>query len=316
MTEKIILVTGATGNQGGAAALRLLADGWRVRALTRAPAGPAATALAIAGAEIIAGGPADRAFLDGAVAGVHGVFSVQPSPLAPDPVTPQEEARWGRNVADAARAAGVEHLVYASVAGIERSRHLRAFQAKWQIEEHIREIGVPFTILRPASFMENYVNPAFGVQSGTLATALHPDTPEQLIALEDIGTFTALAFGEPDEHLGRTIALAGDELTPPQLAAALGQAVGREIPYTQIPVEAVRSQSSDSADALEFLNAGGGYGVSIPEARKLHPGLMDFDTWLDRHGRARLAGFFASGRLPAHGGEVLAASEQLDAGAG
>lgn len=292
MVEKIILVTGATGNQGGAAAVQLLAEGWRLRALTRAPASPAAAALAAAGAEVVTGGPADRASLDAAVAGVYGVFSVQPSSLGPDPVAPEEETRWGRNVADAALKAGVGHLVYMSVAGADRSREVRPFRSKWQIEEHIKSIGIPFTILRPASFMENYVNPAFGVQSGTLATALRPDTPEQLIALEDIGAFVALAFGQPSAYLGRTVALAGDELTPPQVAAALSRALGRDIPYTPVPVETVRGQAPAFADALDFLNTHGGYGVDIPAARKLHPGLMDFTTWLNRHGRARLAALF------------------------
>lgn len=287
-TSMTILVTGATGNQGGAAARRLLADGWSVRALTRDPAGRAAHALAAAGAEIVAGDLDDRASLDAAVKGAYGVFSVQQGALGIQPVGFEDEVRRGRNVADAALAGGVEHLVYASVAGAERSAGVRAFESKWEIEEHILAIGIPATILRPASFMENFSDPAFGVQTGQLATALASDVAEQLIAVEDIGTFVALAFGDPTQYLGKAIAIAGDALTPSQTAAALTRATGRHIPCVHIPIEAVRAQSGDFADAVDFLNASGGYGADIAIARKLHPGVMTFDAWLARQGKAKL----------------------------
>lgn len=115
--------------------------------------------------------------------GVHGVFSMQPSSLGSEPLAPEHEVRLGRAIADAALTAGVRHLVYSSVAGAERSAGVGPFESKLRIEEHIRSIGVPYTIVRPASFMENYLNPAFGVQTGTLTTAFRPDLPEQLIAL-------------------------------------------------------------------------------------------------------------------------------------
>jgi uncharacterized protein YbjT (DUF2867 family) len=294
---KTILVTGATGKQGGAVASRLLANGWRVRALTRDISGPAALALHQAGAELIAGDLADRASLDVGVRGAYGVFSVQPGVLSPDTPTgfgPREEADWGKRVADAVLAAGVQHLVYASVAGAERSAGISAFEGKWEIEQHIQAIGQPATILRPASFMENYADPAWGVQTGTLASALRPDTTEQLIAVEDIGAFAALAFADPDTYLGRTLAIAGDELVPAQIAAAIGRATGRTIPYLQIPVEVVRQQSPVAARAFDFLNDEGGYQVDIAAARRLHPGLMNFDTWLDRRGNAMFDALFAA----------------------
>jgi uncharacterized protein YbjT (DUF2867 family) len=250
---KVIVVTGATGNQGGAAAARLLADGWRVRALTRNQASPAARRLVAAGAQV---------------------------------VTADLDERDSLNAAAHARAA---HLVYMSVAGAERSAGVRAFASKREIEEHIRGLGVPATILRPASFMDNYADPAFGMQTGSLASPFAPDVPEQLIALDDIGAFVALAFSDPARYLGNAIAIAGDELRPPQTAEALSRATGRHIPYVQIPVEAVREQSHDAADAVSFLNDNGGYGADIRAARALHPGLMTFSTWLDSHGKAKLA---------------------------
>jgi uncharacterized protein YbjT (DUF2867 family) len=292
--SRVIVITGATGNQGGAAAARLLADGWRVRALTRDPHSAAARRLAAAGADLVAGDLDDRASLDAAVAGAHGVFSVQRGALGNPPVSFADELRRGRSVADAAAAAGVRHLVYASVAGVERATHVRAFASKWEIEEYIRRIGIPATILRPVSFMENYVDPAFGVQTGMLATPFAPDVPEQLIALADIGAFVSFAFADAAHYVGRTVAIAGAELRPPEIAKVLSRASQRDIPYLRIPVEAVREQSAALADATDFLN-GRGYGVDIAATRAMHPGLMSFDTWLAETGAAKLAALFAQG---------------------
>jgi uncharacterized protein YbjT (DUF2867 family) len=285
----IIVVTGATGNQGGAAALRLLADGWGVRALTRDPASAAAQRLAATGAEIVAGDLDDRPSLNAALAGAHGVFSVQQGALGPAPVRFDDEVRRGRNVADASVAAGVAHLVYASVAGAERSGAVRAFAAKWAIEEYLRGIGAPVTILRPVSFMENYADPNFGLQTGTLTTPFASHVPEQLIALDDIGAFVALSFREPAEYLGKAVAIAGDALTPPSIAAILSRVTGREIPYVPLPLDAVRAQNEDVADAIAFLNQGGGYGADITATRNRHPALMSFETWLAATGRAKIS---------------------------
>lgn len=292
MTEKTILVVGATGHQGGAAVRRLLADGWRVRALTRDPASETAKELERLGARLMHGDLNDRRSLDAAVAGAHGVFSVQPGALGVRPVAFEDETRWGRSLADAAAAAGVAHLIYASVAGAEHSSGVRAFEAKWEIERYLGRIGLPATILRPVSFMENYTDPAFGVQTGSLATPFVSDVPEQLIAVEDIGVFAGLAFGNPSEFLGKAVTIAGDELTPPQTAAALSRATGRQIPYLPVPIETVRAQSKDLADAADFLNNRGGYRADISASRRLHPALMDFDTWLERYGKAQLTALF------------------------
>jgi uncharacterized protein YbjT (DUF2867 family) len=164
--KKIILVTGATGNQGGAAAARLLAAGWRVRALTRDPASRAARALAGAGAEVTAGDLDDPGSLRAAADDAYGVFSVQHGALGSPPVRFEDEVRRGRNVVDAAAAAGAEHLVHASVAGADRATGAAAFDSKREIEQYIRRSGMPATILRPVSFMDNYADPAFGIRTG------------------------------------------------------------------------------------------------------------------------------------------------------
>ena len=174
-SDKLIVVTGATGQQGGATARHLLAQGWRVRAFVRDPIKPAAQELAAKGAELVQGDLDDRASLDRALSGAYGAFSVQ---TFMGPEGPIGEARQGMVLADAAKAAGIQHLVYTSVGGAERKSGLPHFESKWQIEEHIRSLGLPATILRPVFFMENLRSPWMGPRDGVLAVALRPiDVP-------------------------------------------------------------------------------------------------------------------------------------------
>ncbi len=289
MPERAIVVTGATGLQGGATARHLLAAGepWHVRALVRDPSTPAARDLARAGAELVTGDMGDRASLDAAFAGAHGVFSVQPAHDAPHFDT--DEVRYGVNVADAAHAAGVRHLVYTSVGGVERGSGISHWNTKWEIEQHIRSLGLPATFLRPVMFMENHASAKYGVTSPTaLIRMIAPGARVQLIAVEDIGAFAALAFADPATYLGLSLELAGDEVTREELVAAIGRATGLEPAVTPVPREVLAAQGVN-VDNVQRGGSFGGWQADIPALRRLHPGLMDLDTWLDRHGTALFA---------------------------
>jgi uncharacterized protein YbjT (DUF2867 family) len=168
---------------------------------------------------------------------------VQRGALGTPPTPAEDEIRQGQHVADVAAAAGVKHLVYSSVAGSDLATGVRAFASKRKIEQHIAGIGIPATILRPVSFMDNYADPLFGLQTGTLASPLAPDVPEQLIAVDDIGRFVAQAFASPERYLGETIAIAAEELCPPQTAAALSPRSG-----PRDPVPADRDQGYTPAE--------------------------------------------------------------------
>lgn len=277
--DTTIAVTGATGQQGGATTARLLADGWRVRALVRDPQALAARALSHAGAELAVVNLDDRATLDAAIRGAYGVYSVQPST--------EKEYLQGKNVADAAHAAGVRHLIYMSVGGAPGQARYRTL-AKWDIENHIRSLGVPATILRPAGFMEDFTTYRFGVPSGRLAVPFNADVVVQLIAVADIGAFAALAFAQPETYVGQVLNISGDAMTAPQIAEALGRAAGRPIPYVQIPIEILRQKSPEAASVFDWVN-NEYYTTDIPALRALHPGLMTFENWLDAVGAARLA---------------------------
>ncbi|HEY3506565.1 MAG TPA: NmrA family NAD(P)-binding protein [Actinocatenispora sp.] len=282
--DQTVLVVGATGNQGGAAARHLLADGWRVRALIRDDTSPAAVALGAAGAELVRGDLDDRASVDAAVAGAYGVYSVQSA-------NPNEVAQ-GFTVADAAHAAGVAHLVYSSVGGVENQHAYYVGQGwgpvdKWLVEQHIHELGVPATILRPAGFMADFTSPERFFQRGSLNVPWRDDLVMQLIAIDDIGAFVAAAFAAPEVHLGTTLDITGDRLTTPEIAAALSDAAGRPIPHSRIPLDVLWAHSPATAQVFAWADDSY-YDTDIAPLRTIHPGLMDFRTWLARSGRPRL----------------------------
>src|SRR6266487_5057182 len=207
MNDKVIAVNGATGQQGGAVARKLLAEGWKVRALTRDVNKPAAQELASIGAELVAGDMEDRAQLDAAFKDTYGVFSVQNFWL-PN-VGFDGEIKQGKNVADAAKAAGVQHLVYSSVGSAHRGMGQKHFESKWIIEQYIQSLNIPYTILRPVLFMDNYNWSRAQILNGTFTgMGLRSDKEVQSIAVEDIGVFVALAFANPEKYLGKTIELA------------------------------------------------------------------------------------------------------------
>ena len=276
--EKLIAVVGATGNQGGAVARKLVQEGgWRVRGLSRDLDKPEARALADLGVEMVRADLDDRGSLERAFDGAHGVFSVQNFWQ----VGFEREIRQGKDVADAARAVGVAHLVYSSVAGAERNSGLPHFESKWQIENYIRDLGLPVTIFRPVFWMDNFSGPNFrpGLREGKLVLALRPETKVQMIALEDIGYFVAHAFGLPQRFIGEAIEIAGDELTMPETAATFSRVMGCPVEFVQADIEEVRRSNREWAEMLEWFDREG-YRADIPYLRQIHPGLLTLEQWL------------------------------------
>jgi uncharacterized protein YbjT (DUF2867 family) len=282
MNGKLIAVTGATGQQGGAVARKLLADGWKVRALTRDANKPAAQELASLGAEVVPGDMEDRAQLDAAFEGAYGVFSVQNFWLPT--VGFEGEIRQGKNVADAAKAAGVQHLVYSSVGAAHRGMGQKHFESKWSIEQHIHSLDIPYTILRPAAFFENFNWERAFILNGIFnALGLRPEKERQFIAVEDVGAFVALAFANPDQYLGKTIELAGDALTETQIADTFTKVIGRPVKLTMPSGEGGRRSDEEMIAMFNFFN-GEAYSADIPTLRKLHPGLLTLEQYLRKNG--------------------------------
>jgi uncharacterized protein YbjT (DUF2867 family) len=287
MNNKTILVTGATGQQGGAVARQLLKQpGFAVRALTRDSAKPAARALAQAGAEILRGDLGDPASVQRALEGAWGAFSVQNFMESGY----DGEIRQGNTLADAAKSAGVQHFVYTSVVSADRKTGLPHFESKWQIEQHIRQCGLPYTILRPAFFMQNW----YGfmrepILNGTLPLPMNSQTPLQQISVEDIGAFAAMAFQNPSKWAGRTLELAGEELTMLRVAETLSRVLGRNVKYIQVPWEQFRQNAGEEMTRMYRWFNDVGYHVDIAALRKEHPNLSTLEQVLRRQDWASAA---------------------------
>jgi len=247
--DPTILITGATGHQGGAVARALLGRGFHLRGLTRDPESDHAAALARDGIELVKGDLNDDAALRAALAGVWGVFSVQNTLEAG---VAGEEAQ-GKRLATLAREAGVEHYVYTSVGSAHKQTGIPHFDNKWRIEETVRGLRFPsHAILRPVFFMENLLAP-YSLRGDALSSALGPDTKLQMIAVEDIGWFGARAFTDAAALNGREIDIAGDLRTMREAAEILTAALGRPIQLVQTPIEQVRQFSADTALMIEWF---------------------------------------------------------------
>jgi uncharacterized protein YbjT (DUF2867 family) len=265
-SHDLIVITGATGQQGGAIARELLAKRHKVRAVTRHPGSPKAKELQKLGAEVVAADLDDKASLERAVSGAWGLFAVQNTWEAG--VRGEEEQ--GVRLAEVARKKGVQHLVYASVASAHRKTGIPHFDNKARIEDHVRRLGFPsYVILRPVFFMENLTSPWFlpSIQQGKLAIAVRPDTVLQMIAVRDIGKYGLWAFERHEELSRREIDIAGDEHTMPDAAEILSRAIGQPVSFFRVPIEEVRKGSEDYAIMLEWFDRVG-YDVDIRRTSK------------------------------------------------
>ena len=277
---RVILVSGATGQQGGVVARNLLERGFTVRALTREPEKSESRELADLGADVVGGDLEDRTSIERVLDGVYGVFSVQTFM----DTGVEGEVRQGVALADAARAAGVEHLVYSSVGSAHRETGIPHFESKWEVEEHVRASGVPYTVVRPVFFMQNWEFMREPILGGTLPQPLDPDRPFQMIDAEDIGVFVAMAFEDPGTWIGREVDIAGDELTMPEIAGTFSRVIGRNVDYFQVPWEGFEEQMGEEYAIMYRWFNDYGYEANIAALRDEHPALISLEQYLRGHG--------------------------------
>jgi uncharacterized protein YbjT (DUF2867 family) len=277
--HRVILVSGATGQQGGVTARNLLERGFAVRALTRDTEKAAARELADLGAEVVSGDLEDRASIERVLDGVYGLFSVQQFMET----GVEGEVRQGALLADAARAAGVEHLVYSSVGSAHRETGIPHFESKWEVEEHVRASGVPYTVLRPVFFMQNWEFMREPILGGTFPQPLDPDKPLQMIDADDIGVFAATAFEDPETWIGREVDIAGDELTMLEIAGTFSRVIGRNVDYFQVPWEGFEGQMGEEYTIMYRWFNDHGYDANIAALRDEYPGMSSFEQYLRGH---------------------------------
>jgi uncharacterized protein YbjT (DUF2867 family) len=298
-TVGMILVTGATGLQGGAVATALLDAGVPVRALVRDTGAHAATALASRGVEIAKGDFEDASSLRAAMADVSGVFSVQLPPTNPD--DPDSEVRTGKALIDAAKSSGVRSFVHTSVARAgEQSGFIGWNEGRWwsaywdsksKVNDAVWAAGFPSaTVLKPAYMMDNFVTPSMlafafpALKSGRIETTLDPNTRLDLIAAQDLGRFAAATFIEPERFSGKSIDLAAQSLTMAEVAAILQDVKG-------VPVEAIFVNAADALasgvhpaliNSYEWDNVEG-YHADISALKAFGIQLTSFKAWAEQN---------------------------------
>lgn len=309
--KKIIAVVGATGAQGGGLARAILADpkgGFALRAISRNPDSDKAKALAAAGAEVVQADLDDEASLRAAFKGAYGAFCVT---NFWEHFSPDKEIAQGKNLANAAKAAGVRHVIWSTFEDVrdfvplddDRMPTLQGrfkvphFDAKAEANAFFEEADVPTTFLYTSFYWDNFIH--FGMEpqraeDGTLVLAIpmgHKRLPG--IAADDIGKSAYGIFREGLKHVGATIGVAGEHLTGDEMAAALTDALGEKVTYYAIPWDQYRALGFPGADDLgnmmqfkhdfqeDYLSA-----RDLDVARRLNPEMQTFSKWLEKHGSA------------------------------
>jgi uncharacterized protein YbjT (DUF2867 family) len=276
--SKLVLVTGATGKQGGACVEALLTRGHQVRALTRNSASPAAKRLRERGVEIAVGDFTDHDSLVRAARGVDAVYAMS----TPYEQGAEKETAQGITITDAAKTAGVAHLICSSVASANRATGIGHFDGKYKVEKHLQQSGVSYTIVAPVFFMENLLEPWTlpSLRQGKLAMALPDSRSLQQIATADIGAFVATVIERENTVFGRRFEIAGDELTGEEAAAILSKVIGREVQYEGFPSEVLRAQSEDMARMFEWFDSTG-YAADIENLHRDFPEVKwhTFEEW-------------------------------------
>lgn len=273
-----VLVVGATGNQGGAVARRLIERGHKVRALTRKKDSHKAKELMKLGAEIVEGDLGDVSSLQNAMDGVDAVFAM---------TTPFEkgtnfEVKSGYLLEFAANTMGVNHIVFSLVASSDQKTGIPHFESKYEIEKHLKSIDRPYTIIKPVYFMENLLRPTMilGLKNGKIAVPLPEDRKLQMISLEDLGNMVVHIFENRDLFLKKTIEIASDEITGKQIAEILAKVIRIPIEYQVLSYDNIKPIGEDFIKTFKWLNEVG-YKVNISSLHHRFPevGWHTFEEW-------------------------------------
>jgi len=303
--KKIIAVVGATGAQGGGLVRAILNDktgGFAARAITRDPNSDKAKALADEGAEVVAADLDNVKSVKKAFEGAHGAFCVT---FFWAHLKPEIEISQARNMAQAAKEAGVRHVIWSTLEDTRKSIPLSDnrmptlmkkykvphFDGKGEADAIFTELGVPTTFLVTSFYWENFIYFGMGPKKGAdgkLTLTLPMGTKKlPTIAAEDIGKVAYAIFEKGDEMIGKTVGIAGGHLTGAQMAKSLSKALGQEVKYNAITPEVFRGLGFPGAEDLgNMFQFNGDFeqdccdARNISETKSLNPELMTFDRWL------------------------------------
>ena len=276
--KRKILVTGATGQQGGALARLLLQKKHEVYALIRGTKSesPKAQNLRNQGAKLVEGDLDKPDSLEQVMNGIDSVFLMGTWVE----VGTEGETRRGKMMVDIAKEKKIEHIVYSSVVNADKNTGIPHFESKYKVEQHIKNSGIPYTIIGPTFFMGNLLSYPLG-QQGQVALPLSPSRILQQSAVENIAEFSALALERRNSFIGKRIDIASDEITGEQAAKVLSNELGRKIRYEQVPMEQIRQASEDLAVMYEWFERIG-TGVDIAALHKQYPEVnwLTFKDWV------------------------------------
>jgi uncharacterized protein YbjT (DUF2867 family) len=281
--RRTIVVTGATGLQGGAVARRLLQDGWHVHGLTRNAASKQAQALRALGAEIVQGDMAEAASLRRAFEGAYGIYGVQ-NPFVGGP---EAEVRQGKNVAEVAKEVGVEHLVYGSAGTGRKGTGVPSWETKLQIEDHMRALGLPLTILRPTAFMELMTHKKFfpPVAAWQVMPKLMGSSRRlPWLCTEDLGVIGARAFADPHSLVGRDLTLSSDVRSLDECRSIYREVMGRNPRRLPVPVwlfQRFGFVGKDLTTMWRWLRTGH-VDLDTSPTRTIHPDALTVGDWLGK----------------------------------
>ena len=287
--DETVAVVGPTGRQGSAVVRHLLKDGWRVRALTRNPAGAKATALRDLGAEVMRVDAEDVASLRPAFTGAYGLFNVQ------NPMTSSLEAevRQGSNVALAAAEAGIGHVVYGAAGVGDAPTGVGSWDSKLTIAKRFRDAGLRLTVLRPTAFMELMTDKGFYPPLAVwhlMPRLMGSGRPVAWLCVDDLGAIAARAFGDPERWGGAVLGLASDVQSIDECRGLWQEATGRRprgLPMPQWLFE--RFVGDDLTTMWHWLRTGQ-FDMSTDTARAIRPEARTVREWMDEHVRATSRG--------------------------
>ncbi|GAA4457215.1 NmrA/HSCARG family protein [Nibrella saemangeumensis] len=282
--NQFIVVTGATGLQGRAVTRQLLNSGWRVRALTRNGNSPGAQALAALGAEIVQGDMAQSNTLISVFDGAYGVFSVQNPYLS----GLNGEIDQGKNVARVAKQVGVKHLIYSSAGPTVRDTGVPSWESKLVVEDYMKTLDLPLTILRPMAFMELLTEKKFFPAVSTwqvMPKLMGSSTPVYWVNTQDLAIIVAKAFADPHRFLGEVLPLASDIRSIAECRTIYQQVMGKSPARFPLPVWLFERMGLIGQDLTSMWRWLGRVPLetSTEALYTIHPDALPIRTWLEQH---------------------------------
>jgi len=280
--SKKVLITGITGQQGGALARHLLDQKVILFGLTRNKNSEKSKALTSKGVGIIEGNLDDLSSYESHLDNIDAVFLVQSFEQGKE-----NEIKQGKKFIDSVKTKNVKHFIYSSVLGADLNTGVPHFESKFELEKHVKSSGTDYTILRPASFNENFLNPEITkrLEKGKLVMPLNKSVIQQFISTDDVGKIAAKVITKPKAYKNKVLSLATDEKQITEVAKLFGAAMNKEIKYQKLPGLITRlMMGKDLYKMFRYMNKNDFVVIKdIEPIRQEFKGLSNLENWINDH---------------------------------